>query len=31
MAGFVDFGCELEEFGDVLAGFGTGDEDGGVR
>jgi len=28
---FVDFGCEFEEFGDVLAGFGAGDEDGGVR
>lgn len=31
MASFVDFGRELEELGDVLAGFGTGDEDGGVR
>ena len=31
MTSFVDFGCEFEEFGDVLAGFGAGDEDGGVR
>lgn len=30
VAGDVDFGGELEEFGDVLAGFGAGDEDGGV-
>ncbi len=31
MTSFVDFSGEFEELGDVLAGFGAGDEDGGVR
>ncbi len=31
VASGVDLGGEFEEFGNVMAGFGTGDEDGGVR
>ena len=30
VASGVDLGGEFEEFGNVMAGFGTGDEDGGV-
>lgn len=31
MASLVDFGGELEKFGDILAGLGASDEDGCVR